>query len=251
MGATWNQARCSLGKLLFLAYYLPSVLTSPVGILVVDKPAKISCAQLLNCMKRLLPRKTKIGHAGTLDPLATGVLLVLVGRGATRRCEQLMGQPKQYRAVIRLGATTRTLDADEPETQDINPAIPTLEQIYQVLPRFIGTIQQVPPIFSALKRGGRPLYELARKGQDIQLEPRPVQVYGIELLGYAYPHLEIMVHCGRGTYIRSLARDIARELGTSGYLWSLCRTAVGPYTLDKAIPFAQLTVESLGANLIT
>ena len=220
------------------------------GILVLDKPRKISCAHLLNRMKPMLPHKIKLGHAGTLDPLATGVLLVLIGRRATLRSMELMGQPKRYRATVRLGATTPTLDMDTPEILEANPVRPTLEQVRAALPGFVGVIQQVPPIYCALKQGGRPLYAMARKGRPVQVTARPVQVYSIDLVAYQYPEIQIDVHCGRGTYIRSLARDIAVALGTTGYLTSLCRTAVGLYTLEQASTYADLTAENICERLV-
>src|SRR5437868_2124977 len=176
------------------------------GILVLDKPAGISSARAVARVKRLLPRGTKIGHAGTLDPFATGVLLLLVGK-ATKLCEKLMDAPKQYEARIRFGATTATDDPESPPQPHEIAAIPTLGQIDEALGSFVGSIQQRPPIYSALKVNGRRAYHLARKGHDVQLQPRTVQVYGIQRLDYAWPWLALRIDCGRGTYVRALARD--------------------------------------------
>ncbi|HLL88439.1 MAG TPA: tRNA pseudouridine(55) synthase TruB [Tepidisphaeraceae bacterium] len=205
------------------------------GILNLDKPPGLSSARAVDRVKRLLPRGTKVGHAGTLDPFATGVLLVLVGR-ATKACEALMGQPKQYVTTIKLGATTATLDPESPEV--VTPAaVPvTREQVDAALPRFVGTIQQVPPAFSAMKVGGRRAYDLARRGHDVQLAPRPVVVYGIEVLDYVWPLLTIRMDCGRGTYVRSIARDLGDALGAGGYLTALRRTATGSFTDASATP---------------
>lgn len=221
----------------------------PDGILVLDKPAGISSAYAVTRIKRLLPRGTKVGHAGTLDPFATGVLLVLIGK-ATKRCESLMGQPKRYLATIKLGATTETLDPTVPEVVQPNPPMPTLTDVIAALPQFVGLIQQVPPAYSALWQNGIRAYDLARAGKPVELEPRAVQVYAIDLVRYEYPLLEIDVRCGRGTYIRSLARDVAAALNTTGYLTSLRRTGVGEYTAEKAADFASLTAESVLAAIL-
>lgn len=199
----------------------------------------MSSAQAVGAVRYCLGRGTKVGHAGTLDPLATGVLLALVGK-ATKRCEELMHSPKEYVATVRLGATTETLDTDTPETVD-PAAVPVGEQqVREVLGRFVGEIQQMPPVYSALKIGGRPAYELARKGREVTLESRLVRIDVVELLGYEWPELTIRVACGRGTYIRSLARDIAAGLGTTGYIRALQRTRVGEYRVEDAVTLETL-----------
>ncbi len=218
------------------------------GVLNVDKPAGLTSAAVVGRIKRLLPRGVKVGHAGTLDNFATGVLLVLVGK-ATRECEALMGRPKRYRAVIRLGATTATLDPDSPEqpASPIDP--PTREAVDAELRGFVGPIEQMPPVFSALKVGGRRASDLARAGEDVPLKARPVMVYDASVIDYAWPTLTIDVHCGRGFYVRALARDLAAALGTAGYLTALRRTAVGDHTEEQAASLAALTPTSLAALL--
>lgn len=210
------------------------------GILNVNKPAGLSSARVVGQIKRLLPPRTKVGHAGTLDPFATGVLLVLVGK-ATRWCEHLMGQPKQYIATVKLGATTATLDPESPE-QPADPPVdrPEESQVLEVLQRFVGEIQQVPPQFSALKIAGRPAYQLARRGESLNLPPRTVRIDRMELLGYQWPMLNLRVDCGRGTYIRSIARDVGQILAGGGYLTTLCRTRIGRFDLQQAVSLQQL-----------
>ena len=219
------------------------------GIINLNKPAGMSSARAVSIVKRLLPRGTKIGHAGTLDPFATGVLLLLVGR-ATRLCERLMDQPKQYEATVKLGATTATDDPESPEVivPDVRPV--ERSQIEQVLPQFVGQIQQRPPAFSALKVGGRRAYDLARKGNNVMLEPRPVQVYCIELLEYDWPLARLRVDCGRGTYVRALARDLGQALQVGGYLTQLLRTRVGEFLLRQAVTIDQLSAESVQNYLL-
>jgi tRNA pseudouridine55 synthase len=217
------------------------------GIINLDKPAGISSARAVDQVKRLLPRKTKVGHAGTLDPFATGVLVLLVGK-ATKYCERLMDQPKQYEATVKLGATTATGDPESPEEpfrglgvspESLPPlgrdAQATREQIDAILPRLVGAIRQRPPAFSAMKIAGRRAYDLARGGQAVELEARTVRVYSIELLDYAWPLLTLRIDCGRGTYIRSIARDLGEALGVGGYLTRLRRTRVGDFTIDRAV----------------
>ncbi|MDB5298014.1 MAG: tRNA pseudouridine synthase [Phycisphaerales bacterium] len=208
------------------------------GILNLDKPAGISSARAVAIVKRQLPRGTKIGHAGTLDPFATGVLLLLVGR-ATKACEGLMDAPKTYDATVRLGATTAT---DDPEGEavpwaradgrEVEP--PAAEAVVAASARFVGTILQRPPAFSAMKVGGRRAYTLARGGADVQLAARPVRVYGLELLGYAWPEVRIAVRCGRGTYVRAIARDLGEALDCGGHLTALRRTASGGFRVEDA-----------------
>lgn len=218
------------------------------GILNVNKPAGLSSARVVAKVKRLLPRGTKIGHAGTLDPFATGVLLLLVGK-ATKLCERLMDQPKQYEATVKLGGTTPTDDPESPETPTPGAQPVSREQIETALKQFVGAILQHPPAFSALKVGGRRAYDLARKGHDVELQPRTVNVYAIELLDYAWPFAKIRIDCGRGTYIRSIARDLGEALGAGGHLTALVRTRVGEHSLAAAHELHQLEAGPI-ANLV-
>ena len=222
------------------------------GILNLDKAAGISSARAVDRVKRLLPRGTKIGHAGTLDPFATGVLLLLIGK-ATKQCERLMDQPKQYEATIKFGFTTATDDLESEEqpysSRHRRDAHATKEAIRDLLPKFVGAIQQRPPAFSAMKLGGRRAYDLARRGEVVQLEARTVNVYAIEMLDYAWPLLRIGVDCGRGTYIRALARDIGEALDVGGYLTQLRRTRVGSFHIAQATTLEQLQAEGVARHL--
>jgi tRNA pseudouridine55 synthase len=218
------------------------------GILNLNKPAGISSATAVAKVKRLLPRGVKIGHAGTLDPFATGVLLLLIGK-STKLCEKLMDQPKQYEATVKLGATTETLDPQSQEIVDAGANEIPQEKLQTAFNSFVGEIQQKPPIYSALKVAGRPAYARARDGESVELKPRTVQVYAINLMKYQWPLLEIRVDCGRGTYIRSLARDIAESLGTKGYLSALKRTAVGEFRIENAATMEDVQSQGIAAFL--
>jgi tRNA pseudouridine55 synthase len=221
------------------------------GILNLDKPAGITSARAVNQVKRLLPRGTKIGHAGTLDPFATGVLLLLIGK-ATRLCESLMGAPKQYETTMKLGATTATDDLESPETP-FHSEVQRVSRndLARILPNFIGNIQQRPPIYSALKISGKRACDRVRAGEQVQLEPRLIQVYGIELLDFDWPHARLRIECGRGTYIRSLARDIGEALGVGGYLTALRRTRIGKYTIDQAIQADSIAARGVEQCLVS
>ena len=218
------------------------------GIVVLDKPPGISSARAVDAVKRLIPRGTKIGHAGTLDPFATGVLVLLVGR-ATKLCESLMSQPKAYDATVKLGATTETLDPESPEMATGSAAPVTRDAIERALLSLRGTILQRPPAFSAMKVDGRRAYDLARSGRAPDLEPRPVTVYSIELRTYNWPLVELTIDCGRGTYIRSLARDLGEMLGVGGYLTQLRRTRVGEFDITRAVAIDQLQRDGVAPHL--
>jgi tRNA pseudouridine55 synthase len=209
------------------------------GILPFDKPAGISSAKALNQIKPLLPCKTKLGHAGTLDSFATGLLILMIGK-ATKLCESMMDQPKQYETTIKLGATTVTYDPQSPEQVCEVGAVPTLEQIREALGGFHGTIQQIPPAYSALKIQGRRSSDIARRGGELELKPRPVRIEAIELLDYTWPLLKLRIDCGRGTYIRALARDLGQKLGVGGYLTQLRRTRIGDFGVANAAKLEDL-----------
>ena len=180
----------------------------------------------------------RVGHAGTLDPLAEGVLLVCVG-AAARVTEYLMDLPKTYRATVRLGIETDTYDAEGEvvATRDVDVSE---EAVREALSVFVGEIEQRPPAHSAVKVAGKPAYERARKGEDVELRPRRVQVYRIDVLRFAPPDVEIEVKCGRGTYVRSLAHDLGRALGCGAHLSALMRTRVGPFRVEDAVDEAAL-----------
>lgn len=193
---------------------------------------------------RKITNTKKVGHAGTLDPLASGVLVVAVGREDTKKINSIVEKEKEYIADIKLGEESET-DDSEGEKLPISDKVPTDEEIKAVLLNFGGEIMQVPPQFSAIKIAGKRAYKSARAGVEVELPARPVIIKEIELLAYDYPQVKLRVVTGPGVYIRSLARDIGRELGTGAYMSDLVRTRVGKFTIDKA-----LTVEELGASTL-
>jgi tRNA pseudouridine55 synthase len=218
------------------------------GVINLDKPAGLSSAAVVSRVKRLLPRGTRIGHAGTLDPFATGVLLLLIGK-ATKLSQRFMDEPKGYETTVKLGATTATDDGDSPEEPIINAPPPTLEQIHSAMGGMIGHIQQLPPRYSAKKLGGRRAYQLARQGKDVVLQPQSVRIDSIEILSYQWPLLKLRIACGRGTYIRAIARDLGKILNTGGYLAELRRTRIGGFHADHAVGLEQLTMEGIANHL--
>ncbi|MFG0305293.1 MAG: tRNA pseudouridine(55) synthase TruB [Phycisphaerales bacterium JB040] len=223
----------------------PNQPTPVAGLVVLDKPLAISSARAVAIVKRRLrnaglPKSIKVGHAGTLDPLASGVLLVLVGK-ATRLQDRFMAGEKRYLADIDLAAFTTTDDAEGERDEVTVESPPTREHIDRVLAdHFTGTIQQTPPAFSAIKLGGRRAYAEARSGKPVQLEPRPVTIHEIAITAYVYPRLTLDIRCAKGTYIRSIARDLGHALHTGGTLAALRRTGVGPFTIDQAITLENL-----------
>ena len=203
------------------------------GFLNVNKPAGISSFDVIRRLRRCLPRKTKVGHAGTLDPFAEGVLVVCVGP-ATRLAACVQARPKRYRAGIVLGATSATDDPEGEIVPTAGAAAPPPQAVAEAIAAFVGRIEQVPPAHSAVHVDGRRAYKLARAGEKVELAAREVVVHAIEVLGYDWPRLDLEVACGSGTYIRSLARDIGERLGVGGYCAALTRTAVGPFRLADA-----------------
>lgn len=208
-------------------------------IIPINKPYTWTSFQIVNKVRYHLSRKYgikrfKVGHAGTLDPLATGVLLLCTGK-ATKRIEELQNHTKEYVAEITLGATTPSYDLEHP----VNATFPyehiTKEMVEETLKRFIGTIAQRPPLFSACKVDGKRAYDLARGGSDMQLAPKQIRIDEIELLYYDLPRIKIRVVCGKGTYIRSLARDIGEALNSGGHLSDLQRTRIGNYRIENCI----------------
>lgn len=214
------------------------------GLLVIDKPIGWSSMDVVRKVRYAAGKgsgrgKQKVGHAGTLDPLATGVLVVCLGR-ATKLVEGLMGRAKVYDAVIDLSAFTASDDAEMPRQEVAVDTPPTAEQVDAALARQTGLIEQVPPDFSAIHVDGRRAYKAARQGEAVDLKPRIVRVDAIERLAYQWPRLELRITCGRGTYIRSIARDLGGLLKTGGHLTALRRTAIGDFTIDRAFPMKRL-----------
>ena len=190
--------------------------------------------------KRIGVKRVKMGHAGTLDPLATGVLILCTGK-ATKQIERLQLHTKEYTATLQLGATTPSYDMEHEVDQTFPTAHITEELVRSTLPRFVGDIQQVPPLFSACMVAGDRAYELARKGANVELAAKPVRIDEIELTNFDAEKklISIRVVCGKGTYIRSLARDIGEALGSGAYLTSLCRTRVGDVRIEECLTFEE------------
>ena len=209
-------------------------------ILLIDKPLKWSSFQAVNKLKfglikeLKLPKKFKIGHAGTLDPLASGLLLICTGK-FTKRIEELQGQAKEYTGTITVGATTPSYDLET----EINERFPTEHiteaLIYETLPQFIGEIDQKPPVFSAIKKDGKRLYESARAGIEVEIKTRKVMVSKFEITRIALPEIDFRIVCSKGTYIRSIAYDFGLALNSGGHLTALRRTKIGDYSVENAV----------------
>ena len=210
------------------------------GIILIDKPRDWTSHDVVGKLRRLL-KERRIGHSGTLDPMATGLLVVFVGR-ATRAVEFAEGDAKQYIAGLRLGLETDTQDTTGTVLQTYENHV-TEEQLRAALPVFTGPISQVPPMYSALKVNGQKLCDLARKGKEVERKPRTITIYKLECLEFSGETAKLYIHCSKGTYIRTLCKDIGAALGCGGCMESLRRVSAGSYTIEEAIPLAQL-VES-------
>jgi tRNA pseudouridine55 synthase len=220
---------------------------APFGILNVDKPNGLSSRDAVNRVERLFS-DVKCGHAGTLDPLATGVLVICVGP-ATRLIQYVQRMPKEYRAVFQLGRRSVTDDVEGEVELLSNPPQPTRDQIEAALPQFLGDIRQRPPSHSAIKVGGQRAYDLARRGEEFELPERTVSIYRLEILRYEYPELELAIKCGSGTYVRSLGRDLAVALGTAAVMSALVRTAIGDFRLEEAVALDDLKNDSVFVHM--
>jgi tRNA pseudouridine55 synthase len=208
------------------------------GILNVDKPADMTSHDVVDVIRRVAGQR-KVGHAGTLDPMATGVLLVCLGQ-ATRVAEYLMAGRKYYRATIVLGTSTDTYDAEGEIVASDGRTDFSRAEIEAALAHFVGRIEQVPPMYSAIKRDGQPLYKLARQGKTVEREPRLVEIDEIRLLDWTSPSLIVEVICSPGTYMRSLADDLGQHLGGGAYLATLVRLGSGRFTLEEAVSLERL-----------
>jgi tRNA pseudouridine55 synthase len=208
------------------------------GILNINKPSGPTSFSVVSRVRRLLNER-RAGHGGTLDPIASGVLPVFLGH-ATRVAEYLMEYPKTYRAGVKLGAETDSFDAEGKVISSCDPSSITRGHIEAVLPRFRGDIIQKPPVYSALKHEGQPLYKLAREGKAVEAEPRPATIYRLDLVSYESPFLTLDLECSKGTYIRSIAHDIGVALGCGAHLSSLVRTAYGPFNINDAVTLETL-----------
>ena len=223
------------------------------GVIVVDKPLGITSMNVCSVVRGRLkaggaPKRVKVGHGGTLDPLASGVLVVLIGK-ATKMCDEVMAGVKGYLTTIDLSQTSTTDDLEGERTAFEVESSPTREDVEQACAKWVGDVMQKPPPYSAIKVNGKRAYALARKGEEVDLKARPIRIDSIKIVSYDWPMLTIDVVCGKGTYIRSLGRDIGAEIGIGGMLTALRRTRVGQFTLEQSMtldevpnPFDPLTV---------
>lgn len=217
------------------------------GVIVVNKPEGITSFDVVRKIKKLCNTK-KVGHTGTLDPLAAGVLVVCIGR-ATKMVDFLMEGTKLYEAVLKLGIVTDTYDREGSiiETHEISV---TEEIVKNEILKFVGEIYQVPPMYSALKVNGKKLYELARQGIEVERKPRKVNIYNINILKMELPNVTFQVNCSKGTYIRSLCYDIGTKVGSGGTMWKLLRLSTGGFNINEAVAFDELTEATIKCNLI-
>jgi len=227
--------------------------SSPInGWIILDKPVGLGSTQAVSAVKRALREagepKTRVGHGGTLDPLASGVLPIAIGE-ATKVAGRMLDATKQYAFTIRFGEETDTLDAEGQvvATSDVHP---TAEDVANILPQFTGPIEQVPPVYSALKIEGKAAYARARAGEDVQIKPRTVTIHELRLISASGNEASLLTTVSKGTYIRSLARDIARALNTVGHVTMLRRTRAGPFTLEQAISLDFLAQAAKARRLI-
>lgn len=217
------------------------------GILPVNKPSGQTAFSLVRRLRKLLGI-TKIGHAGTLDPFATGVMIMLIGKKYTRLSDTFLHSDKEYQGRIHLGITTDTYDSDGQETNR-SAIVPDLSDLLRVIEQFQGTIEQIPPMYSAKKIAGKKLYEYARQGVEIERKPAHVTMK-TEVLGYTYPYIDINVRCSKGTYIRCIAHDIGKALGCGGHLQSLLRTRSGDITLEDCFDGENLFSDNVDLKML-
>jgi len=232
---------CGAAKECPLRQLTPSITSSLPrgmnGIFNIDKPAGLSSHAIVAAVRKA-SNVSRVGHAGTLDPMATGVLLVCIGQGV-RVTEYLIDHDKKYRARVKLGVETDTYDATGKVVAEHDIRV-TPEQIVDALNSFVGKIEQMPPAFSAIKKNGVPHYKLARRGEQVETTARQVEIFSIEVRPTALPEIEFDVHCSKGTYIRSLAHDLGAKLGCGAHLTALRRIAVAQFSIDDAVSLDQL-----------
>lgn len=223
------------------------------GLLLVDKPKDWTSFDVVAKVRGTLKRggiaKPKVGHTGTLDPLATGLLVLTLG-SYCKRAQEFSKLDKTYEVELRLGEMSATDDA-EGEKSQISTHEPSEAEVQSTLEQFVGTIEQIPPVYSAIKVDGKRAYKLARAGQAVQLEPRPVTIYSIENVTYEYPFVRFTARVSSGTYIRSLARDVGEKLETGAYMSDLRRTSVGNFSLDDAVGVGSLEMSAIQGALTT
>ena len=223
------------------------------GLLLIDKPEGVSSfgvvAKVRGCLRAALGvKKIKVGHTGTLDPAATGLLVLAIGT-YTKRVPELIKQDKTYEVTMRLGESSTTGDK-EGEITPVSDIIPTEEQIQEALKAFTGNLMQTPPVFSAIKVNGQRAYNLARKGKEVTIEPRPVTIYANRFVSYKYPYVRFVSEVGSGTYIRSLVEDIGKVLNTGAYMSDLRRTKIADFDIATALPLSDVSFETISQHLI-
>ncbi len=218
------------------------------GFLLINKPATWTSHDVVGYMRRVTHIK-RIGHAGTLDPFATGLLIVAIGRENTKRLDEFKDLEKTYIATLRLGATSDTYDKTGVITELSDKKI-SLEEIQKILPDFVGAQEQLPPMYSAKKVDGKKLYKLARKGIEVERKAHHITIYDIELLDYNFPELKIRVRCSTGTYIRSLVQDIGQKLGVGAYCEELERVSIGEYSIENATPIKDFSRDTWKNSLL-
>ncbi len=208
-------------------------------VLLIDKPLEWSSFHAVNAVKWALRRKfrlkkIKVGHAGTLDPLATGLLIICTGR-ATKNIQEIQSMPKEYEGSMILGATRPSYDLETEIDKEYSTEGITVSMIRECVKHFIGEIEQKPPLFSAVKKDGKRLYEYAREGKNVEIKGRNIEIYEFEILSVVLPRVDFRVRCSKGTYIRSLAHDFGQKLGCGAYLSALRRTKIGPHKVNNAL----------------
>ncbi len=208
-------------------------------IIPIYKPRGPTSHDIVNQVRKVVGTRA-VGHAGTLDPLAEGVLVVGIGREATKKLANVVAKEKEYEATMRLGVASTTDDEEGKKTERAVAAVPECSAVEQAIQLFVGVIEQTPPVYSAVKIAGKEAYKYARAGKPVNVKPRAVEIKKIEVLSYEWPVLKLRVVTGPGVYIRSLARDIGAKLGIGGYLTALIRTRVGEYTLQKSVQLEDL-----------
>lgn len=212
-------------------------------VLLVNKPLEWTSFDVVNKLRYVL-RMKKIGHAGTLDPLATGLLIICTGK-MTKRIEEFMGWQKEYTGTLIIGQTTPSHDLETEVSDPVDISAITPVRIHEVAAALTGDLEQIPPAHSAIKIGGKRAYKFARKGKEVELQPRKVSVPVFEITRVALPEVDFRIVCSKGTYIRSLVRDFGQQLGVGAYLSALCRTRIGEYRLEDAQTIEQLAAASV------